>query len=62
MFDLSRMDRFQTAGQAALAFADAEINRQAAMIGYINDFWFMMWLCFASIPLVLFMQTVRGRR
>ena len=62
MFDLSRMDRFQTAGQAALAFADAEINRQAAMIGYINDFWFMMWLCFASIPLVLFMRTVRRRR
>jgi DHA2 family multidrug resistance protein len=62
MFDLSRMDRFQAVGQAALAFADAEINRQAAMIGYINDFWFMMWLCIAAIPLVLFMKTAGRRR
>jgi DHA2 family multidrug resistance protein len=62
MFDLSEMDRFQMYGDAALAFADAEINRQAAMIGYINDFWFMMTLSFAAIPLVLFMKTARRRR
>ena len=61
MFDLSEMDRFQTVGETALALADAEINRQAAMIGYVNDFWFMMWLCFAAIPLVLFMRTPRRR-
>jgi hypothetical protein len=44
------------------ALADAEINRQAAMIGYVNDFRFMMWLCFAAIPLVLLMKTARRRR
>lgn len=62
MFDLSEMDRFQTYGEAALAVADAEINRQAAMIGYINDFWFMMWLCIVAIPLVLFMRKPARRR
>ena len=56
------MDQYQAVGEAALALADAEINRQAAMIGYINDFWFMMWLCFASIPLVLFMRAQKRRQ
>ncbi|MXO59126.1 DHA2 family efflux MFS transporter permease subunit [Altererythrobacter salegens] len=56
MFDVSEMDRFQTVGEAALQFGDAMVNRQAAMIGYINDFSFMMWLSFAAIPLVLFMS------
>ena len=62
MFDLSEMDRYQAVGDAALVFGDAMINRQAAMIGYINDFWFMMWLSFASIPLVLFMKKPPKRR
>ena len=62
MFDLSEMDRYQAVGDATLVFGDAMINRQAAMIGYINDFWFMMWLSFASIPLVLFMKKPPKRR
>lgn len=62
VFDLSKADRFQSAGEAALAFADAEINRQAAMIGYVNDFWFMMWICIAATPLVLFMRKPVRRR
>ena len=41
---------------AALAFADAEINRQAAFIAYLDDFWIMMWVTFAAIPLVLLLR------
>ena len=32
------------------------VNRQAAMIGYINDFRMMMWLSLAAVPLVLVMR------
>jgi DHA2 family multidrug resistance protein len=55
-FDISEMDRFQVAGEAAFLVIDGEINRQAAMIGYLNDFWLMMWLCIVSIPLVLLLR------
>ena len=44
---------------AALALADAEITRQAAFIAYIDDFWIMMWLTFASIPLVLLLRPAK---
>lgn len=56
MIDVSTIDRFQTAGETALRVIDAEVNRQAAMIGYINDFWLMMWMSFAAVPLVLLMR------
>ncbi len=56
MADLSTLDRFQQLGQAGLAIADAEVNRQAAMISYLNDFELMKWLSLASIPLVLLMR------
>jgi DHA2 family multidrug resistance protein len=41
------------AGAAAL---NAEITRQAAVIGYVNDFWLMMWLTIAAVPLVYFLR------
>ena len=56
MFDPSTIDRFQQYGQAGLAIVDAEVNRQAAMIGYLNDFELMKWLSLAAIPLVLLMR------
>jgi len=44
---------------SALALVDAEIMRQAAFIAYIDDFWIMMWLTFASIPLVLLLRPAK---
>ena len=44
---------------SALAMADAEIKRQAAFIAYIDDFWIMMWVTFASIPLVLLLSAAK---
>ena len=38
---------------------DAEINRQAAMIGYVNDFWLMMWMAIAAAPFAFLMRTGR---
>ncbi len=39
-----------TQGLAAL---NAEVTRQAAAIAYINDFWMMMWMTLATLPLLL---------
>ncbi len=56
VLDFSTVDRFQTMGEAALRLVDAEVNRQAAMIAYIDDFWLMTWLTLAAAPLVVFMK------
>lgn len=56
MFDLSTIDRFQGFGSAGLVVVDAEINRQAAMIGYINDYYIMMWMVLLSTPLIVLMK------
>ncbi|MEQ1496098.1 MAG: DHA2 family efflux MFS transporter permease subunit [Novosphingobium sp.] len=53
--DFSTLDRFQSYGEAALAMLDAEVNRQAAMIAYVNNFYLMMWMTLAVIPFTLLM-------
>ena len=35
---------------------DAEINRQAATIAYLNDFKLMMWVVLAMLPMVLLLR------
>jgi DHA2 family multidrug resistance protein len=60
--DFSTIDRFQSMGEAALRMVDAEVNRQAAMIAYIDDFWLMTWLTLAAAPLVVFMKKADLRR
>jgi DHA2 family multidrug resistance protein len=42
-----------------LAALNAEINRQAAVIAYLNDFTFMMWVTIGSMPLILLLKPVR---
>ncbi len=44
---------------AALMMADAEINRQALMIAYIDDFWLMMIISLAALPLLLLLRRAR---
>ncbi|MEN9718496.1 MAG: hypothetical protein RIQ99_1374 [Pseudomonadota bacterium] len=60
--DFSTIDRFQTAGEAVLRMVDLEVNRQAAMIAYVDDFYLMMWLSLATIPLVALMRKPDLRR
>jgi DHA2 family multidrug resistance protein len=48
--------RMGSAGDAAMTMLNAEINRQAAMIAYLDDFHFMMWLTIALLPLVFLLR------
>ncbi|MGV3730218.1 MAG: MDR family MFS transporter [Sphingopyxis sp.] len=60
LLDPSTADRFGIVGDTALAMLDAEINRQAAMVAYIDDFWLMMWVTALSVPLVLLLRPTRA--
>ena len=53
--DFSTLDRFQEIGETALSIVNAEVTRQAAMVAYVDDFYLMMWMSLAVIPLTLFM-------
>jgi DHA2 family multidrug resistance protein len=39
---------------------DAEINRQAMMVAYVEDFWLLTILCALCIPMVLLIRTRRS--
>src|SRR3546814_15388449 len=39
LIDPSTSDRLGSLGGAAMAMLNAEVNRQAAMVAYIDDFW-----------------------
>ncbi|HKX78955.1 MAG TPA: MDR family MFS transporter [Novosphingobium sp.] len=43
------------AGQA-LAIVDAEVNRQAAMIAYLDDFYLIAWMILLFLPIVFVMK------
>jgi DHA2 family multidrug resistance protein len=58
--DFSTTDRFQALGDTAMTLIDAEVNRQAAMIAYVDDFWLMMWITLAAAPLALMMRRNRA--
>lgn len=54
--DMSTIDRFQQLGEAGLRVADGLINRQAAMIAYLDDFWLMMWMSLLAAVLLPLMR------
>jgi DHA2 family multidrug resistance protein len=56
MIDFSTIDRFQQMGTTMLTALDAEINRQAAMIAYVDNYYLMMWLSLLATPLALLMH------
>ncbi len=41
---------------SALASLDGLVNLQASMISYIDDFWLMMWITLAAIPLAFLLK------
>jgi DHA2 family multidrug resistance protein len=47
-------------GNAALAYLNAEVTRQALFIAYLDDFKMMMIITFAILPLLFFMK--RGNK
>jgi MFS transporter, DHA2 family, multidrug resistance protein len=54
--DLSSIDRFGRVGEAGMRILDGEINRQAAMIAYLNDFQLLFFITVALIPMALFLK------
>ncbi|MEO8670934.1 MAG: MDR family MFS transporter [Tahibacter sp.] len=48
-------------GSPGLAALNGEITRQASAIAFLNDFWLMMWLTIAAIPLLLLFRKPAGR-
>ena len=60
LVDVAAIDRFQQLGTTVMSMIDAEVNRQAAMIAYIDNFHLMMWLSLAAIPLTLLLRGTRA--
>ena len=52
---------FSLSTPSGIAALDAEVTRQAAMVGYIDDFKLLMLLAIGSIPLLLLMRDPRVR-
>ncbi len=58
----SAADRLGSLGEAAMRMIDLEINRQAAMIAYLDDFRLMMFLLIIISPLILFLKPAKLRQ
>ncbi len=50
-----------TLSDTVFAMADAMINKQAAMIAYIDDFRLMAWVAILVMPLVLLLKKPKGK-
>jgi DHA2 family multidrug resistance protein len=60
MLDPPMVDVLGRTGGMAAAMVDAEVNRQALMIAYINDFWLMMWVSVIMLPLLFLFRPGKG--
>ncbi|MEP7005010.1 MAG: DHA2 family efflux MFS transporter permease subunit [Sphingomonas bacterium] len=60
-FDLGFLGRFGVAADSTFAALDAAINRQAAMIAYIDDFYLMAWISVGVLPLLLLFRPPGGK-
>jgi MFS transporter, DHA2 family, multidrug resistance protein len=54
--DPSSAERLGSLGEAALQMVNLEINRQAAMIAYLDDFKLMMILLILISPMIFFLK------
>ena len=61
LVDPATVDRFGGTGLPLLQYLDSEVTRQALMVAYIDDFWFMMWVTLMAAPLVLFLRPARRK-
>jgi len=48
-------------GAMVTGMIDAEVNRQAAMIAYLNDFWLMAIVTAISVPLVVLLRKPQAK-
>lgn len=54
--DPGLLERIGQQGDIALAVINAEVTRQAVFIAYLDDFWLMMWITLAALPLMLLLR------
>jgi MFS transporter, DHA2 family, multidrug resistance protein len=54
--DPSSLERYGDYGSAAMLALDGEINRQAAMIAYLDDFKMMMIITICFVPLIFVLK------
>ncbi|MEO0030409.1 MAG: hypothetical protein RIS94_167 [Pseudomonadota bacterium] len=59
-FNLDQITAYGGAAETALRVVDGMVNKQAAMIAYINDFYMMAIACFIAIPLLFLVRTNKG--
>lgn len=62
MLDPSSADRLGSLGETALQLMNLEINRQAAMIAYLDDFKLMMIMLIVMSPLIFFLKPGKPAR
>lgn len=51
---------YNLATNTGIAALNGEVTRQASMIAYVDDYWLMMILTFAVIPLLLLVRKPKG--
>lgn len=54
--DPATADRFGVVGDTVMAMINAEVNRQALMIAYLDDFKLIMYILFCALPIILMMR------
>ena len=54
--DPATADRFGVVGDTAMAMINAELNRQALMIAYLDDFKLIMYVLFCALPIIMMMR------
>ncbi len=54
--DVSSTSRYVEVGETVMSFVNAEINRQAAMVSYIDAYWLVMWGAILVSPLVMLVR------
>lgn len=61
-YSLQWQPHYDLHSPAGLAAVNGQVTAQAAMIAYNNDFKLLLWLCVASIPLVLVLRKPQGKQ
>jgi len=61
IIDFSAMERFQQLGESVMTMVNGEVTRQASMIAFVNDYYIMMWMALAALPMLLFLKPPKAQ-
>jgi DHA2 family multidrug resistance protein len=59
--NLGQLDQFGVGSDAIMGMVDSMINKQAAMVAYVDDFILMAWITLLVLPLLLLIQKPKGK-